>query len=54
MKPAKEDYWCGLKSNVVVLSGAMVSALAIGPKIHGFRPGWQWQKSTVRLPLEGK
>jgi hypothetical protein len=43
----------------VAFGGLVVSVLATGPKVRGFKPGqgrWILRviKSAVRLPLEGK
>jgi hypothetical protein len=43
----------------VALGGVVVSVLATGPKVRGFKPGpGRWIlmviKSVARLPLEGK
>jgi hypothetical protein len=43
----------------VALGGQVVSVLATGPKVHGFKPGrgrWILRviKSAARLPSEGK
>jgi hypothetical protein len=43
----------------IALGGVMVSVLATGPKVHGFKPGrGRWTsrmiKSVARLPSEGK
>jgi hypothetical protein len=45
--------------NVVALGGVVVSVLATGPKVRGFKPGrgrWILRviKSAARLPSEGK
>jgi hypothetical protein len=46
-------------SSTVALGGVVVSVLATGPKVRGFKPGrWRWIlrmiKSVARLPSEGK
>jgi hypothetical protein len=43
----------------VALGGLVVSVLATGPKVHGFKPGRGRRilrviKSVARLPSEGK
>jgi hypothetical protein len=45
--------------SAVALGGLVVSVLATGPKVRGFKPGrgrWILRaiKSAARLPLEGK
>jgi hypothetical protein len=45
--------------DLVALGGLVVSMLATGPKVHGFKPGrgrWILRviKSVARLPSEGK
>jgi hypothetical protein len=48
-------YIC-LSSNLFfALGGLVVSALATGPKVRGFKPGFLTViKSVARLPSEGK
>jgi hypothetical protein len=38
----------------IALGGLVVSVLATGPKVRGFKPGRGRWKSVARLPLEGK
>jgi hypothetical protein len=51
--------WFLSYSSVVALGGLVVSVLATGPKVRGFKPGrGRWIlmviKSVARLPSEGK
>jgi hypothetical protein len=48
-----------VSTKMVTLGGLVVSVLATGPKVHGFKPGrGRWilrvMKSAARLPLEEK
>jgi hypothetical protein len=64
LTPADFYLWGHLKAivyseRVVALGGVVVSVLATGPKVRGFKPGrgrWILRviKSVARLPSEGK
>jgi hypothetical protein len=59
MKTKKKGKKSETTTQIVALGGLVVSVLATGPKVRGFKPGrgrWILRviKSVARLPSEGK